>query len=157
MKTKTGILYCIHNNAWFKYKKLGRTTQPLNKRISNLQTSLLENCQIIYTTDLLLDTYFYEYLLKQLLKKYRFRNDREFFDVSNEEIIEIYNTFNYINSFLNTETKLYDYIINNYPNYLSKRKKNYLSDSTESSVQINKTKIFQFTTKRKIFIDTSNL
>jgi hypothetical protein len=97
MKTKIGILYCVGNTSWNEYKKCGRTTQTINKRVSNMQTSLLENCFIIYTTDILLDTYFYEYLLKQILKKYRVRKDREFFDVYDDEIIEIYETFNYIN------------------------------------------------------------
>lgn len=88
MKTKVGILYCIGNVLWQQNKKCGitprkinlclfswATTQTINKRVSNMQTSLLENCFIIYTTDTLLDTYFYEYLLKQILKKYRVRKD----------------------------------------------------------------------------------
>jgi len=74
-----------------------------------MQTSLLENCFVIYTTDTLLDTYFYEYLLKQILKKYRVRKDREFFDVYDDEIKEIYETFNYINLILDTEEKLNNY------------------------------------------------
>ncbi len=43
-----------------------------------MQTSLLENYFIIYTIDTLLDTYFYEYLLKQILKKYRVRKTENF-------------------------------------------------------------------------------
>ena len=66
MKTKIVILYCIGNTSWNQIRKCGRTQQTINKRVSNMQTSLLENCFVIYTTDTLLDTYFYEYL-----KKYR--------------------------------------------------------------------------------------
>ena len=51
MKTKVGILYCIGNVAWQQIRKCGRTQQTINKRVSNLQTSLLENCFVIYTTD----------------------------------------------------------------------------------------------------------
>lgn len=52
--------------------------KTINKRITNMQTSLLENYFIIYTIDTLLDTYFYEYLLKQILKKYRVRKTENF-------------------------------------------------------------------------------
>ena len=101
---KNGILYCLSNvKAWCNYKKCGRTSQNINKRISNLQTSLLYNCNVNCTTDMLIDCYFYEYLLKIILTKHRLRNDREFFDVEKDEIIEIYNVFNYVNKILNTE------------------------------------------------------
>ncbi len=93
MKTKIGILYCIGNISWNQYRKCGRTTQTINKRVSNMQTSLLENCVVIYTTDTLLDTYFYEYLLKQILKKYRVRKDREFFNVLDDVSLFIYFLF----------------------------------------------------------------
>jgi len=148
MKTKVGILYCIGNVAWQQNKKCGRTTQTINKRVSNMQTSLLENCFVIYTTNTLLDTYFYEYLLKQILKKYRVRKDREFFNVYDDEIKEIYETFNYINSILNTEEKLNNYIERNYPEYFKKRK--YVKIETSSSSDKPKRK------KRKgLFVDTS--
>ena len=130
---KSGILYCLSNvKAWCNYKKCGRTAQNINKRISNLQTSLLDNCNIIYTTDILIDCWFYEYLLKYILKKQRFRNDREFFDVDASEIIEIYNVFNYINSILNTTEKLNNYIKNNYPGYLSKKRNKIIVESNSS-------------------------
>ena len=76
MRTKIGILYSLQNvNAWEKYKKCGRTSQKINKRMSNLQTSLIDNCELICVIDILLDTYFYEYLLKKILKPYRVRTD----------------------------------------------------------------------------------
>ena len=149
MKTKVGILYCIGNVAWQQNKKCGRTTQTINKRVSNMQTSLLENCFVIYTTDTLLDTYFYEYLLKQILKKYRVRKDREFFDVYDDEIIEIYETFNYINSILDTEEKLNNYILNNYPEYFKKRK--YIKSETSSLSDKPKRK----RRRKGLFVDTS--
>ena len=87
-----------------------------------MQTSLLENCFVIYTTNTLLDTYFYEYLLKMTLNKFRIRKDREFFEVYDDEIKEIFETFNYMNSILDTEEKLNIHIENFYPEYLKKRK-----------------------------------
>lgn len=111
-----------------------------------MQTSLLENCFVIYTTDTLLDTYFYEYLMKKILKKYRVRKDREFFNVHDEEIKEIYETFNYINSIHNTSEKLNWYIENFYPEYLKKRK--YVKSETSSSDKPKKK-------KKCLFVDTS--
>lgn len=142
-------MYCIGNVAWRQNRKCGRTSQTINKRVSNMQTSLLENCYVIYTTNTLLDTYFYEYLLKKILKKYRVRKDREFFDVYDDEIKDIYETFNYINSILNTEEKLNWYIQNQHPEYLKKRK--YVKSETSSSNKPKKKKI------KYLYIDTSNL
>jgi hypothetical protein len=152
MKTKIGILYCIGNISWNQYRKCGRTTQTINKRVSNMQTSLLENCFVIYTTDTLLDTYFYEYLLKQILKKYRVRKNREFFNVHDEEIKEIYETFNYINSIYNTSEKLNWYIQNQYPEYLKKRK--YIKSESSSSEKLYKKKLKR---QRVLYVDTSEL
>jgi len=53
MKSKSGILYGLKHPSWFEYKKMGRTSQILKKRISNMQTSLLGNIDVIYTTNLL--------------------------------------------------------------------------------------------------------
>lgn len=150
MKTKVGILYCIGNPVWYQYRKCGRTTQTLNKRISNMQTSLLEDCFVIYTSDILLDTHFYEYLLKIILKKYRLRKNREFFDVYDDEIKDIYQTFNYINSILDTPNKLNNYILNNYPEYLKNRK--YVKSESSSSDKPKRKK-----RRKGLFVDTSNL
>ena len=147
MSKNVGILYCIGNTSWNQYRKCGRTTQTINKRVSNMQTSLLENCVVIYTTDTLLDTYFYEYLLKQILKNYRVRKNREFFNVHDDEIKEIYETFNYINSIYNTSEKLNNYILNNYPEYLKKRK--YVKSETSSSSNKPKRK------RNGLFVNTS--
>jgi len=77
MKSKSGILYGLKHPSWFEYKKLGRTRQTIKKRIGNMQTSLLGNIDIIYTTNLLVDCYFYEYLLKQILKNYRINSRKD--------------------------------------------------------------------------------
>ncbi len=149
MKTKVGILYCIGNASWNQYRKCGRTIQTINKRVSNMQTSLLDNCFVIYTSDTLLDTYFYEYLLKITLKKYRVRKDREFFDVYDDEIKEIFETFNHMNTILDSHKKLNLYIERNYPEYFKKRKY-YKNESSFSSDDKLKKK-----RRKALFVDTS--
>ena len=149
MGKKYGILYALSNKLWQTNLKCGLTTQKLQKRISNLQTSLYHDCEIISYTEPLIDCKIYEFLLKKTLKDYRVRDDREFFNIDHYEIKKIYETFNYINSILNTTEKLNIYIKNNHSEYFSKkRNKKNISDSTDSSVIKKKT---------KIFIDTSNL
>jgi len=69
--------------------KSGITSQNIKKRVYNLQRSLLDNCNIIYSTDILIDCYFYKYLLKLILKNNSLRNDREFLNVEIDEIIKI--------------------------------------------------------------------
>lgn len=63
-------------------------------------------------------------------------------------IKEIYETFNYINSILDTEEKLNNYVMRNYPDYYYKKRKYINCETTSSS---NKPK-----RKRKgLFVDTS--
>ena len=86
MKTKIGILYGLSHYSWFQYKKMGRTRQTIQKRISNMKTSLLGDIDIIYTTNELIDCYFYEYLMKLVLKNYRIKPNKEMFDICEDEI-----------------------------------------------------------------------
>ena len=147
MSKNSGILYSLQNiTAWTKYKKCGRTSQKIKKRISNLQTSLLENCELIYTTETLLDCNFYEFLMKKILSKYRVRYDREFFDVENDEIKEIFDFFNFANSILNTDEKLNDYIKRYYQEYFNK-KINYKNNLCSNEKKLKK--------RKGLFVDTS--
>jgi hypothetical protein len=148
MKTKIGILYGLSHYSWFQYKKCGRTTQTINKRVSNLKTSLLGNINIIYTTNLLVDCCFYEYLMKRILKNYRIKPNKEMFDVYDEDIKEIFETFNYINSICDTEEKLNWYIQNHHPEYFKNRK----CVKSESSSSSDKPKSKK---RRGLYIDTS--
>ena len=146
MKTKVGILYGLSHYSWFQYKKMGRTRQTIQKRISNMKTSLLGDIDIIYTTETLLDTYFYEYLMKQILKNYRIKPNKEMFEVYDDDIKILFDFFNELNTIFNTEDKLNWYIQNFYPEYLKKRK--YVISETSSSDKPKR--------KRKgLFIDTS--
>ena len=151
MKSKVGILYGMKHMSWFEYKKMGRTSQILKKRISNMQTSLLGNIDVIYTTNLLVDSYFYEYLLKQILKNYRINPRKEMFNVDESDIEMIFIFFNELNKKFDTQEKLNWYIQNQYPKYLKKRIY-YNLDFSSNSLSDNKQK----KKKRKgIFIDTS--
>lgn len=153
-KKNSGILYALSNDLWQNNLKCGLTTQKLQKRISNLQTSLFIDCKIVYHTDELINCKIYEYLLKKILKDYRVRNDREFYDIEPDEIQEIFERFNYINSILNTEEKLNEYIKNNHPEYFRLSKKRLYSEmsSSDSSNSSNEKKLKK---RRCIYVDTS--
>lgn len=153
-KKNSGILYALSNELWQKKLKCGLTTQKLQKRICNLQTSLFIDCEIVCYTDELVNCKIYEYLLKKILKDYRERQDREFYNIEPDEIKEIFYNFNYINYILNTEKKLNEYIKNNHPEYFRLSKKRLysemcFSDSSNSSNNKQKNK------RRCIYIDTS--
>ena len=90
---KNGILYGLSHYSWFQYKKCGRTTRTIKERISNMKTSLLGDIDIIYTTNELIDCYFYEYLMKLVLKKYRIKPNKEMFDICEDEIKMLFNFF----------------------------------------------------------------
>ena len=147
VKKNTGILYALQNKLWGDNLKCGLTTQKIEKRISNLQTSLFINCTIVYCTNELVNCKIYEYLLKKILKDYRIRKDREFYDVKPCDIKEIYENFNYINLILNTEEKLNEYIKNNHPEYFNKKR----TRSSESGSSSDKPK----RKKTCLFVDTS--
>ena len=147
-KKNSGILYSLHNELWGANLKCGLTTQPIQKRISNLQTSLFIDCTIVYCTNELVNCKIYEYLLKKILKDYRIRKDREFYNIDSYDITEIYDNFNHINSILNTETKLNEYIKNNHPEYFNKKRKRTTESSGNSSNKPKKKKTY-------LFVDTS--
>ena len=116
-----GKIYLLSNICWNNLKKIG-VSNNTNKRIKTLQTSLPDDIQILYESEDLIDKYFYEYFLSKLLYKFRYRNDREFYDVQDEEIKDIFNCFNEINAIFNTAEKLNNYIIKCHPNYKKNNK-----------------------------------
>ena len=148
MSKNSGILYALKNVLWGHNLKCGLTTQKIEKRISNLQTSLFIDCELIATTNQLVNCKIYEFLLKKVLNHYRIREDREFFNVEIDMIKEIFETFNHINSILDTDEKLNEYIKRNYPEYYNKKRKYYNFISSSS----NKKK---FKKKKGIYIDTT--
>ncbi len=150
MSKNSGIIYALQNQLWQGNIKCGLTRQRIEKRISNLQTSLFIDCEIIAITGQLVNCKIYEFLLKKILKEYRLRNDREFFNVDIETIKEIYETFDYINSILNSEEKLNEYMERNYPEYFNKKRNRKNTESTSSSCSKKKLK-----KRRGIYVDTS--
>ena len=144
---KNGILYCLSNKVhWANKLKIGLTIQDLKKRIGSLQTSLFFDCEIECYTNNLVDCRFYESIIHFLLKKYRLRKDREFFEIEASEVKEIFKTINLINTILDTEEKLNEYIENNYPKNIKREK-----SSESSEVKRHRKK------KKGIYIDTSSL
>lgn len=135
MSKNVGILYALKNQLWQGNIKCGLTTQKIEKRISTLQTSLFIDCEIISTTNQLVNCKIYEFLLKIVLKYYRIRDDREFFNVDKDVIKEIFETFNYLNSILDTDEKLNNYIERKYPEYFDKKRK---SSTTEKKLKKKK-------------------
>lgn len=156
MSKNCGILYALQNELWGVNLKCGLTTQKIEKRISNLQTSLFIDCEIIAITNKLVNCKIYEFLLKKVLKEYRLREDREFFNVEIDMIKEIFETFNYINSILDTEQKLNDYMMRNYPEYYNKKRK-----YTKNETFTNEKKCHSIYSNKKlkrskgIYVDTS--
>lgn len=145
---KKGILYSLSHYSWFQYKKCGRTTRTVKERITNMKTSLLGDVDIIYTTNELIDCYFYEYLMKQILKNYRIKPNKEMFDVYEDEIKMIFDFFNELNTIFDTPEKLNWYIKNHYPEYLKKIK--YVKSETSTSDKPKRNK-----KRRVLFVDTS--
>ena len=161
MKTKSEILYGLKHPAWNQYKKSGRTTRTI--KITNMQTSLFSlkqplshsvatGCDIDITNELL-DCYFYEYLMKQILKNYnmsqhsetkvaldRIKPNKEMFNVDNEDIEIIFNFFNELNNQFDTTEKLKWYIQTHHPEYFNKKRniKNTESSSSSSKKKLKK-------------------
>ena len=148
MSKNAGIIYALQNDLWGANLKCGLTRQKIEKRISNLQTSLFIDCEIIATTNQLVNCKIYEFLLKKILKEYRLRDDREFFNVDFSIIKEIFETFDYINSILDSEEKLNEYIKRNFPEYYNK-KRNYVKSESSSS---SKKKLKK---KKGLYVDTN--
>ena len=88
--SKHGKIYALNNPSFFGLIKCGVSGQLIQKRIQTIQTSLPINCDVIYTTDDLLYPYFYEKMLKKILSQYRFRNNREFYSITESDVIHIF-------------------------------------------------------------------
>lgn len=167
---KKGILYALNHFSWFQYKKCGRTTRTVKERISNMKTSLLGDIHIIYITNELIDCYFYEYLMKQILKNYRIKPNKEMFDICEDDIKMIFDFINELNTIFDsqenstefsgapenklkfiflgdTEDKLNLYIQNQHHEYFKKRK--YVKSETSSSDKPKKKK------RKYLYVDTS--
>ena len=88
-----------------------------------MQTGLPDDIQITYESETLIDKYFYEYFLSKILFKYRYRKDREFYEIDNDTFIQLTKTIELINKMNDTEEKLLDFI-KNFDNEYYKRRFN---------------------------------
>ena len=108
-KLRNGKLYLLSNTSWNNLKKIG-VAQNIQLRIKTLQTGLPNDISILYESDTLVDKFFYEYLLSKILYKFRYRKDREFYEIETNDFIQFISTIEVMNKLYNTEEKLIDFI-----------------------------------------------
>jgi hypothetical protein len=89
--------------------------------------------------------------VKRILVSWRINPKREFYYITEEEIKMIYDFFIELNMYLNSEERLFQYIQENDPEYLNKKRYriNNLTDSSSSSEKPNRKKL------KGIYVDTS--
>lgn len=121
-KLYKGKLYLLSNPLWNNLKKVGVAENP-TERIQHMQTGNPDDIQILYESETLIDKYFFEYLLSKILYKYRYRQDREFYDIEPSEFIQLTKTIELINRMNNSEEKLLEFI-KNFDNEYYKRRFN---------------------------------
>lgn len=87
---KEGYIYILFNIIYTLYGtnvfKLGKT-KNLEKRINGYTTAYLDPSKIIYKSKLVKDRHIAENILFDMLIKFRLRKNREFFTLSQDEII----------------------------------------------------------------------
>ena len=87
-----GYLYVVHNPIFAKdVYKLGRTNN-LKTRLRSYVTGYVEPSKYVYTTKLFKDCIKAERILFFLLRKYRIREQREFFELNIDMIIDTIKT-----------------------------------------------------------------
>jgi len=120
----TGFIYCLYNPFFKSYGenvyKLGKTNN-LNTRLSGYTTGYIDKSEYILTSAKLSDKNLAEKLLFTELKKYRIKDNREFFkcDIkiikdTFEKVELLYKLKNDTNSIINKPNETI--IINNYNN-----------------------------------------
>lgn len=117
-----GKIYLLSNICWNNLKKIGVSNNTKN-RINTMQTGLPDNIEITYESETLIDKYFYEYFLSKILFKYRYRKNREFYEIENDTFVQLTKTIELINKMNDTEEKLLDFI-KNFDNEYYKRRFN---------------------------------
>ena len=119
-KLHNGKLYLLSNLSWNKLKKIG-VAENTQSRIKTMQTSLPHDISILYESNTLIDKYFYEHLLSKILYKFRYRLDREFYEIETNDFIQFISTIEVMNNLYNTEEKLIDFIEHFDNEYYKKR------------------------------------
>jgi hypothetical protein len=153
MKLHPGKIYLLENELWQtkNLKKIG-VAKDTEKRKVSLETALPDPINILYESEILQDKFFYEYLLSKLLFKYRYKSNREFYQIDTTDFISISNTIETINKLYNSSELLLEFIYNYDTEYYNQR-------FGKKILIENKKKNYSFTKKKKqkIFIDTSSL
>ncbi len=159
-KLYSGSIYLLENVLWstINLKKIGCSSDPLNRK-KTLSTALPDEIIIAHQSTTLTDKYFFEHMLSKLLYKYRYKSNREFYQIELSDYITIINTIETINKLYNTEESLIDFIKNYDQEYYKKRfesKTNVLPVMRENKIvcKNNLHHIIQ-KKKRKLYIDTS--
>ena len=119
-KLHNGKLYLFSNPSWNNLKKIGSSENP-HSRIKTMQTGLPDDILILYENDTLIDKFFYEHLLSKILYKFRYRKDREFYEIETNHFIQFISTIEVMNNLYNTEEKLIDFIEHFDNEYYKKR------------------------------------
>lgn len=182
LNLKRGFIYCLSNPIWEKdcLVKIGRTVD-IDLRLNTIHTSLYEDCKIEFITEVVCCKLF-ERLLKDKLKEYRYRSDREFYKVPKFVMNELFELFEIINKKLQSEKLILEFVENvdyKYYKYMMRKSKQKIetklfvdtcsSDTTELVVFDDKIKSVENTEeiifmkskknivkKRKgIYVDTS--
>lgn len=121
MTLHKGKIYLLSNSScWKTLKKIGVSENP-SERIKQLQTGLPDDIQIMYESDIFVDKYFYEHLLSKILFKYRYRKDKEFYNIEINDFIQLTTTMEIINKMNDTEDKLMEFIKNFDNEYYNRR------------------------------------
>jgi hypothetical protein len=115
MSSTTGFIYCIHNDVYNTYGtnvyKLGRTIN-LNARKSTYNTGFIKNSKYLIVSREFHNCIKAERILFFILRKYRIKEKKEFFNAS---IDLIKSTFDRINNFSNEFIDiLYSHLLNKF-------------------------------------------
>ena len=159
-KLYSGSIYLLENVLWttINLKKIGCSSNPLIRKKS-LSTALPDEINIAHQSTTLTDKYFFEHMLSKLLYKYRYKSNREFYQIELSDYITIINTIETINKLYNTEESLLDFIKNYDQEYYKNRfelKENVSPVMRENKI-VYKNNLHHILKKkkRKLFIDTS--
>ncbi len=157
MKLHPGKIYLLENELWQtkNLKKIG-VAKDTEKRKVSLETALPDPINILYESEILQDKFFYEYLLSKMLYKYRYKSNREFYQIDTKDFVSITNTIETINKLYNSSELLLEFIYNYDNEYYNKRfGKKILIENVKEIKKLNYCYSLNKKKKQKLFIDTS--
>ena len=93
----TGHVYVIYNDLFREYKKIGMTTREVEDRVREFNTAVPINFEIAVSIPCT-DPYSIEQDFHLKFDKYRVSRNKEWFKISDEELLEELNKIEYINA-----------------------------------------------------------